>query len=256
VTPDLDALSVRLGYTFRDRELLRRAMAHRSWCAETPGEQSNERLEFLGDAVLGMVIADHVYRTYPELTEGQLTDARKAVVNATCLAEVAAQLNLGEALALGKGEDAAGGRQRPSILADALEAVIGAVYLDGGWEAARAVVLRLLTPRVVEAVTGVRGQDHKTMLQELVAQRFGQPVRYHLSETGPDHDKVFTARAVVDGVERGVGRGPSKKRAEQAAAEVALAALAAEAAQAAEAAGAEPADPAGGAAGAAGRNGG
>jgi ribonuclease-3 len=200
-------------------------MAHRSWCAEQDGVPSNERLEFLGDAVLGLVVADHVYRTYPELSEGQLTDARKAVVNAACLAELAAQLRLGEALALGKGEDAAGGRHRPSILADALEATIGAVYLDGGWEAAHALILRLLTPRVAEAVTGVRGQDHKTMLQELVAQRFGQPVRYHLSETGPDHDKEFTARAVVDGVERGVGRGPSKKRAEQAAAREALAAL-------------------------------
>jgi len=204
-------------------------MAHRSWCAEQPGEPSNERLEFLGDAVLGFVVADHVYRTYEGLSEGQLTDARKAVVNAAFLAEVAVELNVGAALLLGKGEDAAGGRHKPSILSDALEAVIGAVYLDGGIEAAYALVLRLMEGRVAEAVQGLRGLDFKTLLQEQAQRDLGAPVRYEIEEAGPDHAKEFSARAVVGDRVLGRGQGRSKKRAEQAAARAAWSLLSEEA---------------------------
>jgi ribonuclease-3 len=126
-------------------------MAHRSWCAETPGVKSNERLEFLGDAVLGLVVTDHIFRTYPDLPEGELAKVRAAVVNAGALAELAAELELGRALHLGKGEDASGGREKPSILADAMEAVIGAVYIDGGYDAARSLIMGLLGDRIEEA---------------------------------------------------------------------------------------------------------
>src|SRR5947209_6370519 len=163
-------------------------MAHRSWCAETLGAISHERLEFLGDAVLGLVVTDHLFRTY-ELPEGELAKVRAAVVSAAALAEVAIELDLGEALLLGKGEDASGGREKPSILADALEAVIGAVYLDGGWTAAEAVVLDLLGERIAEASEGPGGHDYKTRLQELTARELTELPRYRLTDEGPDHAK-------------------------------------------------------------------
>ncbi|HWW52762.1 MAG TPA: ribonuclease III, partial [Acidimicrobiales bacterium] len=193
-------------------------MAHRSWCAETPGEGSNERLEFLGDAVLGLVVTDHIFRTYPELPEGELAKVRASVVNAEALAEVASELGLGPALLLGKGEDASGGREKPSILADAMEAVIGAVYLDGGWEAAAELIMRLLGERVEEGAAGPGGQDYKTRLQELAARQFDQLPRYDVSDEGPDHAKRFFATVLVGGVPRGHGEGRSKKQAEQQAA--------------------------------------
>ena len=193
-------------------------MAHRSWCAETPGTESNERLEFLGDAVLGLVGTDHVCRTYPGLPEGQLAQVRAAVVNAGALAEVAEQLGLGRNLLLGKGEDASGGREKPSILADAMEAVIGAVYLDGGWDAASELVMRLLGPRIAEAAAGPGGHDYKTRLQELAARRFDQLPRYDVRGEGPDHAKRFSAVVFLAGQPLGTGEGRSKKQAEQAAA--------------------------------------
>jgi ribonuclease-3 len=193
-------------------------MAHRSWCAETPGEGSNERLEFLGDAVLGLVVTDHLFRTYPDLPEGELAKVRASVVNAEALAEVASELGLGTALLLGKGEDASGGREKPSILADAMEAVIGAVYLDGGWEAAAELIMRLLGERVEEGAAGPGGQDYKTRLQELAARQFDQLPRYEVSDEGPDHAKHFFATVHVGGVQRGSGEGRSKKQAEQQAA--------------------------------------
>jgi ribonuclease-3 len=200
-------------------------MAHRSWCAETPGETSNERLEFLGDAVLGLVVTDHLFRTYPSLPEGELAKVRSSVVNSEALAEVAADLAIGEGLLLGKGEDASGGREKPSILADAMEAVIGAVYLDGGWSAAADLVMRLLATRVEEGASGPGGQDYKTRLQELAARRFEQLPRYEVTDEGPDHAKQFYARVLLNGVERGAGEGRSKKQAEQAAARMAWHAL-------------------------------
>ena len=200
-------------------------MAHRSWCAETPGSQSNERLEFLGDAVLGLVVTDHIYRRYPDLPEGELAKVRASVVNTGALGEVALELGLGEALLLGKGEDASGGRLKPSILADAMEAVIGATYLDGGWGPAADLVLRLLGDRIVEAAAGPGGQDYKTRLQELAARSFDSLPRYRVVDEGPDHAKHFYAVVEIGGEERGRGEGRSKKQAEQAAARVAYEAL-------------------------------
>jgi ribonuclease-3 len=194
------------------------AMAHRSWCAETAGETSNERLEFLGDAVLGLVVTDHLFLTYPDLPEGELAKVRASVVNSEALAEVAAELSLGDALLLGKGEDSSGGREKPSILADAMEAVIGAVYLDGGWEPAAELVMGLLGDRIEEAAAGPGGQDYKTRLQELAARKFEQLPRYEVTDEGPDHAKRFFAIVLLGGVQRGRGEGRSKKQAEQGAA--------------------------------------
>ena len=196
-------------------------MAHRSWCAETPGVESNERLEFLGDAVLGLVVTDHVFRTYPALPEGHLAQVRAAVVNAGALAEVAEELELGRALLLGKGEDASGGREKPSILADAMEAVLAATYLDGGWDAAYKLVMSLLGERIAAAAEGPGGQDYKTRLQELAARRFDQMPRYEVRDEGPDHAKRFYANVMLQGTARGRGEGRSKKQAEQAAARMA-----------------------------------
>lgn len=222
----MEALADRLGWPFSDVTLLGRALAHRSWCAEVSGEASNERLEFLGDAVLGLVITDHVYRTYPDLPEGELAKVRASVVNSALLAEVASGLDIGSWLLLGKGEDASGGREKPSILADAMEAVIGAVYLDGGWEAAANLVLGLLGDHVAEAAAGPGGHDYKTRLQELAARTYDQLPRYLVDDDGPDHAKRFFATVYVGGVQRGRGEGRSKKQAEQAAARAAWAVLA------------------------------
>ena len=193
-------------------------MAHRSWCAETPGTESNERLEFLGDAVLGLVVTDYLFRTFPSLAEGELAKVRASVVNAGVLADLAGELGIGDALALGKGEAASGGREKPSILSDAMEAVIGAVYLDGGWSAANDLVLALLEERIAEAATGPGGQDYKTRLQELAAQRLDTLPRYDVRESGPDHAKRFSATVFINDEECGTGDGRSKKQAEQAAA--------------------------------------
>ncbi|HVM01618.1 MAG TPA: ribonuclease III, partial [Acidimicrobiales bacterium] len=193
----MEALADRLGWRFSDPSLLERAMAHRSWCAEVVGEESNERLEFLGDAVLGLVVTDHIFRAYPDLPEGELAKVRASVVNSALLAEVAAELGIGGFLCLGKGEDASGGREKPSILADAMEAVIGAVYLDGGWDPAARLVLSLLGERVAEASAGPGGQDYKTRLQELAARTFDQLPRYLVSDDGPDHAKRFYATVLV-----------------------------------------------------------
>lgn len=218
LAPELEALTARLRRRFDDDELLARALAHRSWCAEVPGTPSNERLEFLGDAVLGLVVTDHVFRTYPHLPEGELAKVRATVVSAAALAEVAAELDLGEAIFLGKGEAQSGGREKPSILADALEAVIGATYIDGGWSAAAELVLGLLGTRIAEAALGPGGQDYKTRLQELSARRFDALPAYEVDDEGPDHAKRFVASVVVGGRRRGRGEGRSKKQAEQAAA--------------------------------------
>jgi ribonuclease-3 len=222
-------------------------MAHRSWCAENPGNESNERLEFLGDAVLGLIVTAHIYRLYPLLPEGQLAQVRASVVNSAALAETAEELAIGEYLLLGKGEDASSGREKPTILADAMEAVIGAVYLDGGWEAAEDLVLTVLGSRIREAAAGPGSSDYKTRLQELASRQFDQLPRYEVEGTGPDHAKHFTARVVLDGRELGTGQGRSKKQAEQAAARVAWHTLAAEAV-AAEAVGGDGEVAAGGAA--------
>jgi len=212
----------RLGHRFADDAPLQLAITHRSWCAESGEPHSNERLEFLGDAVLGIVVTDHLFTSHPELPEGHLAKIRASVVNESALAEVAASLGLGEALRLGKGEDASGGRAKQSILADAMEAVIGAVYVDGGLDAARAVVVPLFAPLLHAAVAEPGGGDHKSELQELLA-RLGAPAPvYELTDEGPDHDKRFFARVRVGDALVGEGDGRSKKSAEQAAAHAAL----------------------------------
>ena len=209
-------------------------MAHRSWCAEHPGGRSNERLEFLGDAVLGLIVTDHIFRTYPELPEGELAKVRASVVSAAALAEVAAELDIGAALLLGRGEDASGGREKPSILADAMEAIIGAVYLDGGRDAADELVMALLGDRITDAAAGPGGQDYKTRLQELAARSFEALPTYDVLDDGPDHAKRFYASVAIAGTSYGRGEGRSKKQAEQAAARVAWEAILAGAAESGE----------------------
>jgi ribonuclease-3 len=218
VAERLDALNERLGRPVDDASLLGPALVHRSWCAEHAGWESNERLEFLGDAVLGIVVTDNLFRSYPDLTEGELAKVRASVVSAAALSEVAVELRLGEALLLGKGEDGSGGREKPSILADALEAVLGVVYIDGGRRQAAELVMRLLGERVAEAASGPGGQDYKTRLQELVARLYDGVPRYEVDDEGPDHAKRFFARVLVAGELRGEGQGRSKKQAEQSAA--------------------------------------
>ncbi|HEX6310379.1 MAG TPA: ribonuclease III [Acidimicrobiia bacterium] len=215
------ALEESLGWTFDDVGLLEQAVTHRSYCAEHSGTESNERLEFFGDAVLGLVVTDYVYREYPEFAEGEMAKVRASVVNSEVLADVAAAVGVGEALRLGKGEDAAGGRDKPSILCDAMEAVLAAVYLDGGWEPSRALVLALLESRIVEAASGPDGQDPKGRLQELVAQTHGRVPRYQVQRDGPDHAPRFSATVTVGGRNLGEGQGRSKRQAEQMAAQIA-----------------------------------
>ena len=217
---NLDYCQDRFDYRFSDSDILAQALRHRSYVAENPGCESNERLEFLGDAVLGIVVTDVLYRRYPELAEGDLAKARSAVVNAEMLAHVAAEIGLGEYLYLGKGEDASGGREKPSILADALEAVIGAVYLDGGAACARRFILGLLEEHLDNAAAGEGSKDYKTRLQEAATRRWGQLPVYDVRAFGPDHAKRFEATVYLDDASAGLGTGRSKKQAEQAAARV------------------------------------
>ena len=221
----LTALERAIGWPFRDRGHLEAAMIHRSFCAEHARAVPNERLEFLGDAVLGLAVTDYVYATYPELLEGELAKLRASVVNAEVLAELAVSIGVGPALVLGKGEDGSGGREKPSILADAMEAVIAAVYLDGGWEPARDLVLRLLVNRIEAGAEGPGGGDFKTRLQEYAAREFEQLPRYQVRAEGPDHSKHFFAMVTIRGAVYGHGQGRSKKAAEQAAARAAWGAL-------------------------------
>lgn len=213
-----DRLTRRLGWDVRDEALLQQSLSHRSWCAENPGTSSNERLEFLGDAVLGLVVTVHLFRTYPTMPEGELAKVRASVVNSAALAEIATSLEVGESLLLGKGEAQSGGREKPSILADAAEALIGAIYLDRGWEAAERLVMDLLGERIELGAAGPGGHDYKTRLQELCARVFDQLPVYSVRDEGPDHAKEFEAVVRVMGAAHGTGRGRSKKQAEQAAA--------------------------------------
>lgn len=215
-------------------ELLAQALTHRSYAYEHGGLPTNERLEFLGDAVLGLVITDTLYHRHPDLPEGQLARLRAAVVNMRALAEASAHLDLGRWVSLGRGEEATGGRSKPSILADTLEAVIGAVYLEAGLEGAAALVHRLLDPLIETSQARGAGLDWKTSLQELTAQAERPAPVYELQDSGPDHAKVFSAVVRVGDRVYGEGTGPSKKLAEQQAAAAAWAALHAEVAEVAD----------------------
>ncbi len=208
-----------------DPALLERALTHRSYAYENGGLPTNERLEFLGDAVLGLVVTDTLYRAHPELPEGQLAKLRSAVVNARALADVGRELDLGSHVRLGRGEETTGGRDKSSILADTVEAVIGAVYIGSGLAAADAFVHRVFDPLIEAAAQLGAGLDWKTSLQELTANSgLGVP-DYLIEDAGPDHEKTFTAVVRVAGQERGIGSGRSKKEAEQHAAAAAWSAL-------------------------------
>jgi ribonuclease-3 len=208
-----------------DAEILERALTHRSYAYENGGLPTNERLEFLGDAVLGIVITDALYRRYPDEPEGQLAKLRASVVNMKALADVGRTLGLGAHVRLGRGEEATGGRDKSSILADTLEAIIGAVYLDCGLERTRQLLHRLFDPLLADAVSLGAGLDWKTSLQELTAGGMLGVPEYVVEESGPDHAKRFRAVARVAGVEYGAGEGRSKKEAEQQAAEAAWRAI-------------------------------
>ena len=222
----LRELEERLGYEFGDPSLLRTALTHSSYANErrASGRVSNERLEFLGDSVLGMTVADHIYRHYGSMPEGRMTRLRAELVCEQSLHKVALRLRLGEHLLLGRGEEHSGGRERPSLLADAVEAVIAAMYLDSGMETAAAFINRELLSDL-GAAEPVLLNDFKTALQEL-AQRRGGTVTYELTgEQGPDHSKTFSVRVLLNGETAGEGEGHTKKEAEQAAAGAALRAL-------------------------------
>jgi ribonuclease-3 len=212
----LHALEVQLG-----ADLLERALTHRSFAYENGGLPTNERLEFLGDSVLGLIVTDTLFREYPDLPEGQLAKLRAAVVNMRALAGVARGLQLGRYVRLGKGEEGTGGRDKASILADTLEAVLGAVYLDRGLAEADALVHRLFDPVIARSARLGAGLDWKTSLQELTAAEILGVPEYHVDESGPDHQKSFRASVRIAGHTYGEGEGHSKKEAEQQAAEAA-----------------------------------
>ena len=208
-----------------DPELLDRSLTHRSYAYEQGGLPTNERLEFLGDSVLGLVVTEHLFVTYPDLSEGQLAKLRAAVVNSRALADIARQLDLGAVIHLGRGEESTGGRDKSSILADTMEAVIGAVFLQHGVDAARDLVHHLFDPLMAEVATRGAGLDWKTSLQEIAStDGLGVPI-YDVVESGPDHAKTFQAMVNIDDRSYGPGAGRNKKEAEQNAAAIAFAAL-------------------------------
>ena len=224
----MQELEKKLNYTFRDPELLQQALSHSSYANEHRSQaiHSNERLEFLGDSVLGFVTAEFLFTEHPDLPEGDLTRIRAALVCEQSLYEVANTLELGKHLRLGRGEEAGGGRKRTSILADAVEAVFAAVYLDGGIGEASSLIHRVLLDVEREEVVEERRRDYKTALQELVQRQADQVLEYRMvGEEGPDHAKVFSAEVRLNGVPIGNGSGRSKKEAEQNAAKAALAEL-------------------------------
>lgn len=225
MTQPAERLTTELGVQL-DPELLVLALTHRSFAHEAGGIPTNERLEFLGDTVLGLVVTEALYRRHPDLSEGELAKMRAATVSQRSLAAIARRLGLGKYLLLGKGELATGGRDKDSILSDTLEALFGAVYLTHGIETARDLVERLVNPTLAVAADLGAGLDWKTSLQEASARLgLGAP-EYEVSSDGPDHARTFTARIVLDGVVRGTGTGSAKKIAEQEAAASAYRALA------------------------------
>lgn len=222
---NIDDLAQALSLRFRDPSLLRLALVHRSYLNESADSnlESNERLEFLGDAVLGLVISEDLFRDYPALPEGNLSQIRAHLVRWDSLAAIAARISLGEYLVLGRGEELSGGRQRPSNLAGALEALIGAVYLDGGLPRAKRFIIKLFQPELERIAEGEEVTDSKSRLQQLAQSRWHEVPTYNLVSTeGPEHARVFTVEANANGEVLGRGRGRNKKQAELAAAQQAL----------------------------------
>ena len=216
-------LQEKIGYKFKNEKLLLEALSHSSYANENKNLKSNERLEFLGDSVLSIIVSDHIFKHFSHIPEGDLTKLRASLVCESALFDFAKKINLGDYILLGKGEEQTGGRERPSIVSDAFEAVIAAVYLDGGMETAREYVLSFIpediTPKGSDAF-----HDYKTILQEVIQRNPEERVTYHLkSESGPDHDKHFTVQVMLNNNVIGEGTGRSKKTAEQAAAKEALA---------------------------------
>lgn len=230
--PAVAELEAAVGVTFTDRALLRLALTHRSTVAETGGRRrqhspppaTNERLEFLGDAILAYVTADYLFRTFPHLSEGELTDVRAALVKAPTLAVFARSIGLGAHVIMGKGEEMTGGRDRDALLAAAFEALLGAIELDQGFAAVAAFVLRLIIPEARQIVASKRFKDDKSLFQELVQARMAlTPVYRIVTEEGPSHQRTYTVEVTVGDLVAGKGSGPSKQRAEQNAASAALA---------------------------------
>lgn len=222
---DLSGLQKILGITFRDPALLKQALVHSSYTNENPGEFSgdNERLEFLGDAVLGFIITEKLYCECPESSEGEMTRLRAALVNGSALANIARKIGLGKALLMGRGEESSGGRNKKPNLAGALEALIAAIYLDRGITATRKFVLHLFEREIKEVLRKTTIREAKSRLQEIVQSRSQEVPLYRIvDEEGPDHDKNFTVEVVIGGVALGRGTGKSKKQAETAAALAAL----------------------------------
>jgi ribonuclease-3 len=208
-----------------DARLLEIALTHRSFAYESGGLPTYERLEFLGDSVLGLVVTAELYQRYPDLPESRLSPLRSGIVNTVALADVARALGLGSHIKIGKGEESSGGRDKASILADSLEALFGALYLDKGFEESKKVILPLISPVIHSAMEKGAGLDGKTALQELIAERnLGVP-EYIVQDSGPDHDKDFVAQILVNGKVVGQGGGKSKREAEQIAATMAFASL-------------------------------
>ena len=226
---ELSELATRLGVEFADLTLLHQALIHSSYANEAKEKNivHNERLEFLGDAVLELASSTYLYMHFPQMPEGQLTKTRASIVCSTSLAELARTLHLGDYLLLGHGEEMSGGRDRQTNLEDVFEAVIGAIYLDQGWDTAKDYVIRQLMPLFKQVEQGAILKDYKTILQELVYQDASQNVSYELVGTsGPDHDKTFMFNVLITGKVMGTGTGRSKKEAEQQAAKEALAKIA------------------------------
>ncbi len=227
---ELAPLQEAIGVSFSDQTLLRRALTHASYLNENPECDwgDNERLEFLGDAVGGFIAAEHLYERFPEWPEGWLTSLRATLVRTETMARLASQIELGRHLLLGRGEEQSGGRSRPTLLSDAFEALLGALYLDQGLEAARRFFLPLLKSELARLSAQVPLSDAKTLLQEWTQARYHEAPSYRLvSETGPDHAKEFTVEVRIQGQVRGRGAGPSKQAAEKAAASAALEAVSA-----------------------------
>lgn len=223
-----DELQARIAYRFTNSALLRQALTHKSYSNEHPGEfvPHNERLEFLGDAVLDLAVSHRIFHDFPDFPEGELTRIRAELVSAPGLATVARELMLGGCLLLGRGEERSGGRQKESLVADALEALLGAIFCDGGFTPVAAVIDSLFANAVASAASRKTGIDHKTRLQEVLQSQFGQPPNYVLTRTeGPDHQRIYSVEVRLAEQPIGSGQGRSKKAAEQAAACSALARL-------------------------------